>query len=735
MKKILSACTAIILSYMSLTAGNTPSAHSPDTTFNHTEVNLADTLEGVTVRAEKNRIIYKLGMRQISGTSSLSASGGTAADILKSTPSIRIDADGEISFRGSTGFLVYVDGKPAITEGTQALEQIPASSIEDIEIITTPSAKYKTDGDAGIINIKTKKLLDEGLSGNFSLNGSTIGAWGVDALLSYRKDRSRWYAGGTFSDVRRESDFEQLKTTIVDDYVTTSDADGVRFGDFRTYVGKVGWEYDDLTRNRLLVEFQGGVTENARGGDMSYFEERTIGSAAPVANNFNSHDRYSNEKRLAQIRAEYELLLNDKGDKLTVDGRMRHDWYALEYTESNMFDLSGNRYEGTRGYEDEYHWDSDFSAVLEKGLGAVGNLETGYQFSSYSEIGDYSIKYWDRGLSDFEWQDDLYADFYYRRQIHSLFAMLSGRTGKFTYDAGLRGDWNLDKMNITVAGASRNIKRLNFFPSAHLSYNLTDRDIFSMGYSYRVNRHGIHQLEPYITYEDYYTKKIGNPDIRPEYIHSAEASYRKIFNGGSSLMVGGFYRARKDVLDRIRVAYEPGVTLDSLINAGNDISAGLEMSAVVKATRWWNINANGSLFKYRFSSFYEGCEDSANTSYQFALINDFSLGKSTKVQFDSNFIGPTVLTQGREDAYFYFDLSLRKQFLGNRLSASVVAHDLFRTARYHNIRKTATLISETFVRPRFPNIMLTLSYSFNSSGHKEQKKDNTAGSIFEGKDF
>ncbi len=131
-------------------------------------------LEGIAVTGSRGRIVYKLDRQRISGSASLSAAGGTAADILGSTPSVRVDADGEVSFRGSTGFLVYVDGKPAVQEGTRAMEQIPASTVADIEIITTPSARYKTDGDAGIINIVTKRQTGEGLSGAVGMAGSTL---------------------------------------------------------------------------------------------------------------------------------------------------------------------------------------------------------------------------------------------------------------------------------------------------------------------------------------------------------------------------------------------------------------------------------------------------------------------------------------------------------------------------------------------------------------------------------
>ena len=120
-------------------------------------------LQEVTVTGHRSKIVYKLDRQRINASSVLSAAGGTAVDVLNSTPSVRVDADGEVSFRGSTGFLVYVDGKPSMFEGTQALQQIAAADIEDIEIITTPSARYRTDGDAGIINVITKRRSDEGV--------------------------------------------------------------------------------------------------------------------------------------------------------------------------------------------------------------------------------------------------------------------------------------------------------------------------------------------------------------------------------------------------------------------------------------------------------------------------------------------------------------------------------------------------------------------------------------------
>mgnify|MGYP002283630213 CR=1 FL=1 len=136
------------------------------------------------VLSHKNQVPYKLDKKVIEASSNLLAGGGSAVDILENTPSIRVDAEGEVSFRGSTGFTVYVDGKPSVFSGTQALEQIPAGHIENIEIITTPSARHDTGGDVGIINIVTKKHAQHGFSGMVNLTGSTVLSRGVDFLVS-----------------------------------------------------------------------------------------------------------------------------------------------------------------------------------------------------------------------------------------------------------------------------------------------------------------------------------------------------------------------------------------------------------------------------------------------------------------------------------------------------------------------------------------------------------------------
>ncbi len=687
----------------------------------------------VVVAGQRRQVVYRIDRKRIDAQQILTAGGGTAADILATLPSVHTDADGEISFRGSKEYLVYIDGKPSPLSGTAALRQIPAATIRDIELLTTPGARYRAEGDVGIINITTLKGQTEGLSGMFNASGTTLGGWSANGRMDWQHGRNRIWANMQANRYRGVSDFQQEKTTDVDNIQTTSLSDGERFRTERAYIGTLGWQYAVEDRHLLSVDLQSGQTKNRRGGDMAYLENRTYPLIHTVSL-FDSHDRYMLQKELVQLSASYLWHINARGDQLSLQSRNRYDWHSLEYTESNMFDQTGARYEGTRGYEEEHHWDCDEQLDYKWQYRPTGAFEAGYQYITYSEIGDYRIKYWDRPAQQFEWQNDLYAPFDYHRQVHSLYASLSDHFGKFDADAGLRMERVRDEMTIAVVGADRDHRRVELYPSAHLAYN-SSKGTFGLGYARRTNRPGIWKMEPYITYEDYYTKKIGNPDIRPEYIHSLEVNYHKGFEGGHSFHLAAYQRWRTNVVDEIRVAYEPGVTLDSIINAGNEVERGAELSLVLKPVRRWTTTVNADLHDCRFTSHYEGCNDYHNTVYAVGCINQITATPTTQLQFDGHVVGPERLTQGREKPYCYFDFAARQQLMHGHMSLSLVAHDVLRTARYHNWRTTPTLRSETRVRPKYPNLTLSVSYYFNTTSKEQQSGAVSKGAVFEGKDF
>ena len=697
-----------------------------------TELPDTTVMREVSINGQRQRISYRLDRQRIDASQVLTAQGGTALDVLRAVPGVTIDADGSLSFRGSQEFLVYIDGKPSPLSGTEALQMIGAASIKDIEILTTPSAKYKTDGDVGIINIVTRRSETDGWDVAANGTASTWGTLSLDTKINYRLVHHNIYVGGQASDIHNKSQFQQEKKTPQPPLGgVVSFADGTRFRDFRTFIGQGGYEFNNGW-HRLTIDLQGGKTINPRGGDMMY-ESLSPTLTQGEGEILDSHDRYKLTKHLFQTAVDYTWKLNERGDEISISNRLRYDNFSEEYTESNMFDLSGARQEGTRGYETEHHWDCDGALSYKLHYRQQGTLEVGYQYTTYSEEGDYRICYWNLPQQSFIWQDDLYAPFYYRRQTHSGYAQVNDRFGPFQFDAGLRIDHVKDDMDLpTITSRHRNYTEL--YPSAHLAYTTSKAGTFTLGYSRRTNRPGIWKLEPYITYEDYHTRIIGNPDLKSEYIHSAELSWRKMF-GSTQLTVTAFVRRRTGVVDYVRRAYDAGVTLDSIVNAGSGCREGLELQVVTKPTRWWQLTANGDISYHNFRAKYEGCTSTHNTTGTVGCINNFRVAKNTSVQFDGHFVSGHHLTQGWETAYVYFDLAARQSLLKGKLQLGLVAHDIFHTARYHSLRTSALMSSETWVRPTYPNIIFSVSYHFRQPSAKAKEGALSKEAEFVGKDF
>ena len=715
-----------ILSKRDIEANGSP-VNLGDLMMKPLEVGIAE----VEVVASKRQLVYKLDKKVVEATSNMMAGGGSAVDVLENTPSIRVDAEGDVTFRGSSGFLVYIDGKPSVFTGTQALEQVPAGHIENIEIITTPSAKHDTEGDVGIINIITKKHSNQGLSGMINLSGSTWLSRHVDFLLTQQNARSRWYVGGQWTDRMRKSDFDQEKLTIVGDQTTSSHAIGPRTGDSYHYTLKGGWSLS-LPKTTITLDLEGGYGGNKRKGEMNYEETITLKGGSPVTTRYTSIDDYDNDENIGLGSLSVQHKFNDKGHEISASAYYKYGGNALEYFFNDLMSLQGERQQGHRAYESEHR--ETLRANLDYALpfGKGGKLEAGYQYYSYLEDGNYKMEWWDPEKQVFYWRDDIYNTFYFQEGVNSIYAILSQSWNNFEAQAGVRGEHTHTVLRSSVEGADRTKNRFEFFPSVHLGYNFPNGHRLLASYSRRTTRPQLYYMEPYITNRDFYTAEIGNPDIRPEYINSFELNYQKSF-GENSVSATLFHRSRKDKIERLRVPYSAGVTLDSMANVGHDYSTGLELSLNLHPVRWWNTTVNGNLYHYKVKNEQAaGGNTSTSTNYDILWNNLFDLGKYTRLQLDGSFVGPSVTTQGRTDAYWYANLAVRQQLFNRRLTATLAFRDIFRSAKYVSDIQTADLRSLTRIKPKYPQITLTLSWTFNSYKAKSNATREDRSEMFEG---
>ena len=486
-----------------------------------------------------------------------------------------------------------------------------------------------------------------------------------------------------------------------------------------------------LPHTTFNADLEGGYGGRTRNGDLDYTEERVVDKKPFENGDYYSRDDYDLHETYFQGSVGFDHKFNDQGHQLTGSFYLKYGGNAMEYFQSDLFNKNNEREQGHRAWEDEHRWTVRGNLDYLYPYSKTGHIEAGYQYFSYLEDGDYSMQFWSPEKQEFYWRDDIYNTFYFQHGINSIYAIVGDSYKSFDFQAGVRGEHTHRVLRSSIPGKNREYNKFEFFPSVHLGYTFPKDHKLMASYSRRITRPELFFMEPYITYRDYYSAEIGNPDIRSEYINSFELNYKKNI-GDHTVSATVFHRSRKDKIERLRVPYQAGVTLDSMANVGHDYSTGLELSGQVQLTRWWNMNLNGSLYHYKVKNQYK--QDGTNeksTNYDIIWNNAFDLGKSTRIQLDGNFVGPSVTTQGRTDAFWYVNLALRQQLMNRKLSATLAFRDVFNSARYVSKITTSDLQSITRIRPNYPLITLTLSYTFNNFKAKttQRKEDHD---LFEG---
>lgn len=688
-------------------------------------------LSEVVVTGHKRQVVYKLDKQVIEAAGFLSAAGGTAADILMQTPSIRMDADGEITFRGSSGFKVYIDGKPGSLGGAAALEQIAAGQIDNIEVLTIPSARNDADGAAGIININTKKTNVEGWSGMVNLMGSSVWSRNIDFLFALRKKDFRWQLSGEASRRFVLSDYDQLKTITTPEQITTDHSTGDRKRHTAMYYlrSSFDWFRNNTTWSAAATI---GYRDRWRGGELHY--EDTYESVATGEKTYGSFNGKDNVHLYEyQLRGDLGLehTFNDrKGHKLTASLYGLYEGGAMEKFVTDLWDMQDQQAQGHRAWEDEYRFTGQVNAdYIYPFLNETGKFEAGYQLFTYTEDGDYTIEMFEPEQERFVRRDDLYNKYLFRRDIHALYALISDNWARVGYQIGLRGEYTYRKLGNNLEWAQNSRHRFDLFPSAHFSYTLNDRSRLHLAYTRRITQPELFYMEPYVVYVDYNTAQQGNPFIKPEYTHSIELGYHLDFNN-NTVSAALFHRARKDKIERLRVPYHTTITLDSMANVGNDYSTGMELGTTLRMKKWWNLDANTSLYHYRIKNQFKVDDDEESWNWQLAVNNNLDVAKDTRMRLEAYYISPMVSTQGRVDGFFYMNFTIRQQLLKRKLTTSLVIRDLFSTAEYIQKRTGAGLESYSKIYPRSPLFTLTLSYTFNN--FKPQKKAEAKDELFEG---
>jgi outer membrane cobalamin receptor len=691
---------------------------------------LALDLEDVEVGIAKAPVEYRIDKKVINVSQQLTAASGTAVDVLENVPSVTVDIDGNVKLRGSGNFTVLLDGRPTIMEANDALQQIPASTIDNIEIITNPSAKYEPDGVSGIINVVLKKNQLLGSSGIVNLNAGMNDQYGGDVLFNYRKGIANASLGLNYSNRDYPGESRRESWTELGGNTTYINSEGeARRG--RTGFGVRGSLDLNLTSSDLVsVGMRWGGREMMHGSELDYDEWSEPGLQHSY---YTSSGELTREGNFYMVYLEYRRRFKQKDHEIT--GRVSRGRYDGEEESTNeLIDEGGTVTSGQISTEDgpgeRIYLKVDYTLPL----GEKNKLEAGYNGRLGESEDVTGLSEYDPVTTNYVYQPEYSHSVNYQRDIHALYGMYAGETGSFGYQAGLRGEYTSRNIDLVGEEDQFTLDRWDYFPTLHLSYQFSGRKQIMTSYSRRIHRSRGWFLEPFQTWTDAYNVRQGNPDLKPEYIDSFEAGYQT-FLGKYFVSTEAYYRVTHNAVEFARSVYDTSVTLRTPENVGTEYALGTELMLNGDLFKWWSLNLMGNLYDYRIEGVLYGEEFSEESvDWNVRLNNDFSVTESTRLQVNGRYNSPSVSAQGTREGYFTTDLALKQEFLKGNLDATLQVRDLFGTAKHESTTTGPGFYSYSYHDHEAPVVTLSISYRINNYRDKRERNGRNENG-FEEDDF
>ncbi|MBR9997894.1 MAG: TonB-dependent receptor [Cyclobacteriaceae bacterium] len=683
----------------------------------------AEQLDEVQVVADEMGVEYKIDRKVINVSQQLTAASGSAVDILENVPSITVDVDGNVALRGSTGFMVLIDGRPTVLEPSEALQQIPANTIENIEIITNPSAKYNPDGTAGIINIITKKDKLKGLSGTANLNGGNYSRYGAGMLLNYSRKKWNVFFGADLNHGRRPGMSFSERTTTKNDTTFYTESDGERNRERHFWVIRGGLGYNFTDRDIFNIEFNYGyfIWQSATIQDYTEWIE-----PGDRLSNYISRESGIRSGNFYSVSANFRHDFQKKGHFLSADVSYRSR--EGEDTSTNqLIDSDDEIASGQINTEDGPGNVLQLNLDYTLPVGENNKFEAGYQ-SRIGNSGDAtSLSVYNPENGFYELQPEFTNETNYKRDIHSLYGIYASESEKFGYQVGLRGEYTYRIISSLVYNQEFVIDRLDYFPTLHTSYKLPSEQQLMASYSRRIERPRGWWLEPFITWEDAFNVRQGNPDLQPEYIDAMELGYMKGL-GEHSLTFEGYYRITSNKVERIRSVYDDNVMMERPENVGKDYALGGELVLNLNLFKWWKADLSGNFYQYRLEGAVEQqVFDRQSFNWNSRLSNTFRFGKGTRIQLNSRYNSATVTAQGERGDYWTADLAVSQEFLNKSMTAIVQVRDIFGNVVRDGYESGPDFYSYSEFYNLAPQVALTLNYRFNNFNRDRNGSDGEGG--------
>ena len=717
----------------------------------------ATTMDAVEVSAERSMVEYQLDKRVINVDKNIVSGGGTATDVLEQVPSVAIDNDGNVTLRGSTNVKVLINGRPSellSSDLESLLEQIPASTVENVEVITNPSAKYDPEGMSGIINIKLKDRTTGALGlngvaninvgaplpflipddmpqfiptamGNISLNYTTEKfniTFNADGGLRQRASRSQ-------SDITRKNSTLPSHDSLRSTSVTP----------FRMGSAKIGFEYYIDTTSSVLVGYQFRYGEHVRHNSIYSTDLLNDGyyNYHQIDSNFANHTHHvvniGYVKRFARPEQQFAADISYSRRFSDGDGVQEQVYDNLAANHERYYLRNAVRQNNGHVMNIKADYTHPFSKTLKFETGYEGRIQFSDQDYKYFMTTDSTERALDSGSSMY---------YNYNQQVHSVYATLGWTaTDKLSVQGGLRAEYSYvygaDKMH---EGYYVLKSYPAFYPTLHASYQINKDQSIQFSYSRRVRRPGIRDLNPYIEVRQGMEMGFGNPNLDPEFTNAFELSYNIGFKQ-TNIFTSAYFRQTDNMMTRYGFVwdsasaryYSPWMAYSSEYdgywastwqNLYKGINLGLEFIIDQQVTSWWKVNLSINAY----NSYIEGdsllSSISNNTFRVDSKLNSYmTLPNDWTVQLSGQYRSPFNDLQTTMHASYWFDLAVKKDVLQRQGTISLRVSDLFCTGGWGHSTHNDQLDREFRARRISPVITLGFSYKINN-GLKASRRQN-----------
>ncbi|MCD8265337.1 MAG: TonB-dependent receptor [Tannerellaceae bacterium] len=687
-------------------------------------------LNEVQVVGMRSQMRFEIDKKVFNVDQDIASTGGSASDILSNIPSVEVDNEGEVSLRGNSSVTIWINGKASglsADNRAQILEQLPAESIEKIEVITNPSSKYSPEGTAGIINIVLKQDRKGGYYGSAQVGSDSRGGYNASANINYNSGKLDAFASLGFRrrEHRRGGYTNRLNFNETDTFFLDQESSGK--GNRNNLFTRLGVTYRLAKQDQFSASafgMFGGGKNNTTTDYLSNIPD-SYTSSQRVA-------RSDNDMKGGNIELGYK---HDFSENSNIDLTVSYNQWDMD--ETSIYDQT-SLYPGNElfsSYQKQlkdikaHNWEIQLD-YLNK-FNENHKIEAGYKGTlnrENSPVETYSGMTGQNAILD----QQLYNRFLYDRDVHALYAAYSGKVDNLSFQAGLREEYsNISTRSPEYGQATSEAipfetDYFSLFPSVFLSYTLPHDNEVQINYTRRISRPWGGQLNPFMNITDSANISFGNPYLSPQYSNAFELNYIKTWEE-HMLSMSAYYRTTDDVIQRITFR-DGDIMKTTYQNISQTISSGVELVGKNKLFTILDLTTTVNLYYYKLDGFtYQPADASEpvtgegqnDFSWNIRMLANLKLSKSYTLQLNGNYNSRQVTSQGYRKANYSLDGGIRKSF--KDISISLNARDIL------DSRKWASVTSGTGFEQVSENwwgghqVGITVTYSF---GNMKPKHDN-----------